>query len=194
MRRGEIGTPTVTYSELTPFSARSDEKKPGRLKLSTYVPPVLGSVRNSLQFRSGRRRRRGRAGLRGESGADSFGGVTDQQIRRTHPVQPHPGLLSPGLGRDSSAAAQPRTSFFSGHGGCDSYATEELIAELGSAFLSAEVGLAAVPRVHHAQYIASWLRVLKTDTRAVFLAAGRAAEAAAFLLPPGDHDGENPSS
>jgi antirestriction protein ArdC len=68
---------------------------------------------------------------------------------------------------------------------------EELIAELGSAFLLAEVGMAAAPRVDHAQYIDSWLRALKTDSKAVFLAAGKATESAAYLLPQGRPDADN---
>lgn len=68
-----------------------------------------------------------------------------------------------------------------GRFGSDSYAMEELIAELGSAFLSAEVGISAVPRVDHAQYIDSWLRALRSDTKAVFLVAGKASQATAYL-------------
>jgi antirestriction protein ArdC len=61
---------------------------------------------------------------------------------------------------------------------------EELIAELGSAFLCGELGIAAVPRADHAQYLAHWLAVLKADKRAIFTAASKASEAAAFLNPP----------
>lgn len=69
-----------------------------------------------------------------------------------------------------------------GRFGSESYAMEELVAELGAAFLCAEVGLSTKPRPDHAQYIQSWLRVLKSDTRAVFTAASKATQASAFLL------------
>jgi antirestriction protein ArdC len=58
---------------------------------------------------------------------------------------------------------------------------EELIAELTSAFLCAELQFSLQPRPDHAHYIANWLKPLKSDKRAVFTAAARAAEAAAFI-------------
>ena len=60
-------------------------------------------------------------------------------------------------------------------------AMEELIAELGAAFLCADLGLSNTPRADHAAYIASWLTVLKNDKKATFTAAARAATAAGFL-------------
>jgi antirestriction protein ArdC len=65
--------------------------------------------------------------------------------------------------------------------GDEGYAAEELVAELGSAFLCADLGLTPEPRADHASYIANWLRVLKNDQRAIFSAAGHAERAAAFL-------------
>ena len=61
------------------------------------------------------------------------------------------------------------------------YAMEELIAELGAAFLCAELGITSTPRADHAGYIAHWLDVMKSDKRAIFTAAARASEAVAFL-------------
>jgi antirestriction protein ArdC len=58
---------------------------------------------------------------------------------------------------------------------------EELVAELGAAFLCAELGITVEPRSEHAQYLAHWLNVLKADKRAIFTAASKAAEAASFL-------------
>jgi antirestriction protein ArdC len=62
------------------------------------------------------------------------------------------------------------------------YAMEELVAELGASFLCAECCIASEPRPDHACYIANWLDVLKNDRRAIFTAAHRAREAAAFLV------------
>ena len=61
------------------------------------------------------------------------------------------------------------------------YCAEELIAELGSAFLSAELGISPQPRLDHAQYLKHWLEMMKSDSRAIFTAAARAQEAVAFL-------------
>jgi antirestriction protein ArdC len=64
-------------------------------------------------------------------------------------------------------------------GGKD-YAREELIAEMGSAFLCAALGIE--PTVRHADYLASWLEVLREDNRAIFRAASAASKAADWLL------------
>jgi antirestriction protein ArdC len=65
--------------------------------------------------------------------------------------------------------------------GSEGYAIEELVAELGAAFLCAELELALEPREDHASYIASWLKVLAADNRAVFTAAAHAQRAAEFI-------------
>jgi antirestriction protein ArdC len=69
----------------------------------------------------------------------------------------------------------------SGRFGSEAYAMEELVAELGAAFLCAELGITVEPRADHAQYLAHWLKVLKADKHAVFTAASKAAEAVSFL-------------
>jgi antirestriction protein ArdC len=65
--------------------------------------------------------------------------------------------------------------------GDEGYAMEELVAELGSAFLSCDLSLTPEVRDDHASYIASWIRVLKSDKRAIFTAASHAQRAADFL-------------
>jgi antirestriction protein ArdC len=62
--------------------------------------------------------------------------------------------------------------------GDNAYAAEELIAELGAAFTCAHLGLSTEPREDHAQYIHSWLKVLKADKRAIFTAASKAQQLA----------------
>jgi antirestriction protein ArdC len=69
---------------------------------------------------------------------------------------------------------------FSGRFGNEAYAREELVAELGSAFLCASLGI--VPTVRHADYIGNWLAVLKNDSRAIVSAASHASKASDFLL------------
>ncbi len=58
---------------------------------------------------------------------------------------------------------------------------EELVAELGAAFLCADLQITDEPRADHAQYLASWLSVMKEDKKAIFTAASKASEAAACL-------------
>src|SRR5690606_32215090 len=70
----------------------------------------------------------------------------------------------------------------SGAFGSEAYAIEELVAELGAAFLCADVGISSAPRADHAAYIGSWLKCLKSDNRAIFKAAAQASKAAAFVL------------
>jgi len=64
--------------------------------------------------------------------------------------------------------------------GSKDYAREELVAEMGSAFLCAALGI--VPTVRHADYLGSWLEVLREDNRAIFRAASAATKAADWLL------------
>jgi antirestriction protein ArdC len=65
--------------------------------------------------------------------------------------------------------------------GDEGYAVEELVAELGSAFLCADLQITPEVREDHASYIDSWLKVLKDDKRAVFSAASHASKAVEFL-------------
>lgn len=62
------------------------------------------------------------------------------------------------------------------------YAAEELVAELGAAFLCARLSISDEPRPDHAKYLASWIKLLKDDRKAFITAAGRAAEASDYLL------------
>ena len=75
----------------------------------------------------------------------------------------------PRLGRD-----------LSGDFGTALYAKEELVAEITSAFVCASLGI--VPTVRHADYIGSWLEVLRDDDRAIVRAASAASKAADYLL------------
>ncbi|MBY0334617.1 MAG: hypothetical protein K2X49_28535, partial [Acetobacteraceae bacterium] len=64
--------------------------------------------------------------------------------------------------------------------GSKKYAQEELVAEMTAAFTCAALGI--VPTVRHADYIGSWLEVLREDNRAIVRAASAASKAAEFLL------------
>jgi len=66
--------------------------------------------------------------------------------------------------------------------GDNAYAAEELVAELGAAFVCAHLSLSTEPREDHAQYLESWLKVLRADKRAIFTAASKAQHAADYLV------------
>lgn len=68
----------------------------------------------------------------------------------------------------------------SGSFGSKKYAVEELVAEMNAAFCCASLGIA--PTVRHADYIGSWLEVLREDKRAIVRAASQASKAADWLL------------
>ena len=72
--------------------------------------------------------------------------------------------------------------------GDDGYAREELVAEIGAAFLCCDLGITPEPREDHASYLAHWLGVLKEDKRAIFQAAAHAQKAVEHLhgLQPRD--------
>lgn len=66
--------------------------------------------------------------------------------------------------------------------GDHSYAAEELIAELGAAFLCSAFRISNEPRPDHAAYVSSWLEILNRDSRAIFTAASKAQEAVEYLM------------
>ena len=99
---------------------------------------------------------------------ECFGEPTDWHRTALHELGHWTGAKHR-LGRDQS-----------GGFGSESYAREELVAELSAAFTCATLGI--VPTVRHADYIASWLDVLRSDKRAIVRAASAASKAADYLL------------
>ena len=93
-------------------------------------------------------------------------GKSDRPVNSTHWTR-HPSRLNRDLGRKRF--------------GDEGYAFEELVAELGSAFLCADLQITPEIREDHASYIHEWLKVLKDDKRAVFTAASHASKAVDFL-------------
>lgn len=65
--------------------------------------------------------------------------------------------------------------------GDDAYAFEELVAEIGSAFVCAQMGI-PLEGLQHTSYLASWLKVLKADKRAIFTASSQAKKSSEFLI------------
>jgi antirestriction protein ArdC len=76
-------------------------------------------------------------------------------------------------GHETRANRQLKNRF-----GCEKYAAEELVAELGAAFLCFDMGVQG--KLQHEEYIANWIKVLKDDKYAIFTAARLAREAVAF--------------
>src|SRR3970282_677790 len=93
---------------------------------------------------------------------------------------------SPARSRCSTLPRSKDTSPSRGHN-CperfkrDSLAIEEICAELTASFVLADLGIAHHPRPDHAAYVASWLRALKDDPRAIFTAASKAQAAADWM-------------
>ena len=74
-----------------------------------------------------------------------------------------------------------REGITGGHAfGSAAYAFEELVAEMGAAFLCAFTGTQG--ELRHEEYLASWLKILKEDKRTIFRASGQAREASEYLL------------
>ena len=76
--------------------------------------------------------------------------------------------------------------------GDEGYAMEELVAELGAAFIMAEIGHQPAIREDHAPYIAVWLKALKRDRKAILTAAAKASDALDYLaqFQPNDEAAE----
>jgi len=85
-----------------------------------------------------------------------------------------------------TGAAHRLARGFSGSFGSSFYGCEELVAEMASAFICAMLGI--VPTVRHADYLGSWLEILREDNRAIFRAASQASRAADYILAFGEGD------
>jgi len=96
-------------------------------------------------------------------------------------AESHAATLAHELSHWTKHPARLARSFEQKRWGDEGYALEELVAELGSAFLCADLAITPEIRDDHAQYIGHWLKVLKDDKRAVFTAAAHAQRAVDFL-------------
>lgn len=96
------------------------------------------------------------------------------------PVEAFAGVVLHELIHWTGHSKRLARTFGTSHGDAD-YAKEELVAELGATFLCADLGISVDPRPDHAQYLASWLQVLKDDKRLIIRAASQASKAAAYL-------------
>jgi len=66
--------------------------------------------------------------------------------------------------------------------GSKAYAMEELVAEIGSAFLCSHLGITKTPTPNHGRYLNNWLEVLKEDNKAIFKAFSLSKTSSEYLL------------
>jgi antirestriction protein ArdC len=206
VRKGESGTAIVFFKlhELgqAPGAAPADPDAARRVVplLRTFIvfnaaqidglPPALSvpavepcsvwdasSAADRILDESGARIRHG--------GARAFYLISEDLIQ----LPPHSAFANAG---DYYATALHELTHWTGHPGrCDrplgrrhgieAYAYEELVAEMGSAFLTNHCRLPG--KLQHASYIGSWLTALRNDKRLIFAAASQAQKAADYLLP-----------
>lgn len=101
-------------------------------------------------------------------------------FRQFRDWQAHASVLLHEAGH-ASGAKHRLDRDLSGRFGSEAYAGEELVAELIAAMILADLGIAHEPRPDHAAYMASWLKVLKNDSRAIFTAASKAQAAVDWM-------------
>ena len=136
----------------------------------------------------------------GEEAAESLINKSGADIRHGgfrafyQPTQDYVQLPSPNAFADSGsyyATALHELCHWSGHPsrlnrqlgarfGAQAYACEEIVAEIGSAFLCAHCRING--KLQHASYVNNWLQVLRSDKRAIFVASTKAQNAADFLI------------
>jgi antirestriction protein ArdC len=101
--------------------------------------------------------------------------------KTSNPLESYYGILLHELTHWSGAKSRLDRDL-SSRFGTDGYAMEELVAELGSAFMCAKLNLSTHTRPDHAIYIDTWLKVLKSDPKAIFIASSKATKAVEYLM------------
>lgn len=208
VRKGERGTTAVRYNNLK-LKERDDEGKPvldadGQEKVVVIPQPVLYTLFNVEQIDGLPDSYLGPA----PKEADWTEHALAEQILSGSGAEIHHGgdraaysptgdyIMMPDRAQFADAQSYYATSLhelthwtgakhrldrdLSGRFGSESYAMEELVAELGSAFLYSRCGMQG--HLQHAAYIDAWLAVLKRDPRAIFTASGLAGKASDYLL------------
>lgn len=199
VRRGERGQPIIYYSDGAPVEdGEEDALSPRRAVLRSYVvfsadqigglpvhfyapavmPPAADDAALAARFA------RVPAAIQHGGGRACYNPATDTiHLPPRHSFVSAAQFLSTYLhelghwtGHSTRLARdlQPRASLAA-------YAREELVAELCSAFVGAELGLAVDHIECHASYIDSWLKLLDRDPGALLTAAGHAQRAADYL-------------
>ena len=201
VRRGEKSTPIVFYKQ---YEAEGEDGTPEtRRAIRAYavfnaaqvdgytepsideLPPLerLDAVEHAVRATGARIIEGGtqafyhgeRDEIRMPDGGRFFDTPTGTRTENYYAVLMHE--LTHWTGHPTRCARDLRNRF-----GSEAYAVEELVAELGAAFLCARLAISPVVREDHARYLANWLQVLKNDKKAIFNAAARAQEAVDYIL------------
>ena len=201
VRKGEHGSPVVYWGTFETESKEPDETEATRTRLFCkgytvfnleQVDGVMLPKRFDLKLSANERI------ARAESFFDGVGlQVRDGGNRAFYRPDTPEAVYMPGFDQfpervDYYSTLAHETTHWTSHASrCDrqlgkrfgdaAYAMEELIAELGSAYTMAGLELELTPRRDHAAYIDSWLKVLKSDKRAIFTAASQAQKAADWM-------------
>ena len=204
VRKGETGSPTVFYqpimgdddpeSSVDSISAQGRSGRPFIMKMATVfnADQVDGFQPEHVAPPAEERLDMAEQAIKNSKARILWGGEkacylpTRDEIHLPHPKEfatseAYYGIAFHELVHWTGHASRCARDL-SGRFGTATYAMEELIAELGAAFVLAEIGLDEEPRIDHARYLSSWLTVLKNDTTAVFTAATNASRAARYLL------------
>lgn len=204
VRRGEQGAIIVFYKSLAGREDDADDEQPSGPLLLARATRVF----NADQVIGWKESERpSGAGADPLVPVERFIAATEAQIRhggRTACYRPREDVIEippreqflPTAGRSASegyygvllhelthwsGASHRLARTFGDRFGDAAYAVEELVAELGAAFLCADLGVSNALRPDHAAYVADWLAVLKHDRKAVFLAARLANQAVEYL-------------
>ncbi len=201
VRKGEKGAPIVFYKIIETKDEESGEDKTqifARGSTVFHLSQINGYEEQVPAAPSGdpiERIERAEAyaaatGARIERGGQSACYSPSQDVVRMPDIERFTGTDTMPAQEAYYATLLHELVHFSGHKSrCDreigkgraGYAFEELVAELGSAFLCAELGLSPAVREDHAAYLAEWLKCLKEDSRAIFRAASLATKAVDYL-------------
>jgi antirestriction protein ArdC len=208
VRKGEHGSPVVYWGTYEAEAQEGDERSGRHLFCKGYTVFNLDQVEGCklpkrFEPKLSRNERIGRA----ESFFAGVGvHVRDGGNRAFYRPDTHEAVYMPGFDQFSdrvdyySTLAHETTHWTSHASRCDrqlgkrfgdaAYAMEELIAELGSAYTMAGLELELTPRTDHAAYINSWLKILKSDKRAIFTAASQAQKAADWMRERSEQSGQ----
>jgi antirestriction protein ArdC len=202
VRRGEQGTTVVFWKIGTRQELRDSDQDTDHddarhrvfaraytvfngAQVDGYMPPELSALADVERI-EGAERFCGHLGIQIQHGGDSafYRPATDivqmPEFRRFHDPASYYAVLLHECGH-ASGAKHRLDRDLSGRFGSESYAMEECVVELLSAMVCGDLALSVEPRPDHACYIASWLKVLRDDTRAIFTAASKAQQAADWM-------------
>jgi antirestriction protein ArdC len=208
VRRGSQGTAVVLWKPTTTTDAdttdTNDDGQPGQRRLIARVFTVFAAEQVDGADKIIDRRTADRAGrdtperlADADRYFDAIGATVIEGGNRAYYSPTDDSIHLPAFHQFDSAAAAASTkshefAHWSGHAdrlardltgrfGSDAYAAEELVAELAAAMWCGQMGISAATRTDHAQYLAGWISVLKTDARALVTVASKAQAAVDYL-------------